>query len=96
MCERIFVEQQEEKEINARKLYDDDEDEPVDTTKGWTQEIERRKLKWWERLLYQKEVTENIPQPEKNKLTALKKHDHSLKSKHVDSRKIRANILTNK
>ena len=34
--------------------------------------------------------------PEKNKLTALKKHDHSLKSKHVDSRKIRANILTNK
>ena len=45
MCERIFVEQQEEKEINARKLYDDDEDEPVDTTKGWTQEIERRKLK---------------------------------------------------
>ena len=96
MCERIFVEQQEEKEINARKLYDDDEDEPVDTTKGWTQEIERRKLKWWERHLYQKEVTENIPQPEKNKLTALKKHDHSLKSKHVNSRKKRANILTNK
>ena len=34
--------------------------------------------------------------PEKNKLTALKKHDHSLKSKHVDSRQKRANILTNK
>ena len=73
MCERIFVEQQEEKEINARKLYDDDEDEPVDTTKGWTQEIERRKLKWWERLLYQKEVTENILKTRKKQADCLKK-----------------------
>jgi hypothetical protein len=43
-----------EKKINPRDLEEEEED--VNTTKGWTDEIERRKLKWWEILLYQKEV----------------------------------------
>ncbi len=48
-----------EKKINPRNLEDEEEEEEdINTTKGWTEEIERRKLKWWEILLYQKEVKE--------------------------------------
>ncbi len=48
-----------EKKINPRNLEDEEEEEEdINTTKGWTEEIERRKLKWWEILLYQKEVRE--------------------------------------
>jgi hypothetical protein len=47
-----------EKKINPRNLEDEEEEEDINTTKGWTEEIERRKLKWWEILLFQKEVKE--------------------------------------
>ncbi len=48
-----------EKKINPRNLEDEEEEEEdINTTKGWTEEIERRKLKWWEILLFQKEVRE--------------------------------------
>jgi len=62
-----------EKKINPRDLDldEEEEEENVNTTKGWTEEIERRKLKWWEFLLFQKEVKGMVGRKETDNSEAL-------------------------